>query len=71
MVGAAIEGYPVFVSDPTRSQCKDIANTDLSLIENPLLPNRQQWVERLSMFHWSFADLKSGEAWNHMRTYCQ
>lgn len=71
VVGAAIEGYPVFVSDPTRSQCKDIANTDLSLIENPLLPNRQQWVERLSMFHWSFADLKSGEAWNHMRTYCQ
>jgi hypothetical protein len=34
-VGAAIEGIPVFVTDPARSQCRDIANTDLSQIENP------------------------------------
>jgi hypothetical protein len=69
VVGAAIEGYPIFVSDPVRSQCKDIANTDLSLIENPLLPDRQKWVERLAMFHWSFDDLTSGACWSHMRNF--
>jgi hypothetical protein len=68
-VGAAIEGYPVFVTDPANSQCKEIANTDFSTIENPLLPDRKQWVERLAMFHWKFDELKSGECWQHMRTY--
>lgn len=68
-VGAAIEGYPIFVTDPVRSQCSDIANTDLSQIENPNLPDRQPWVERISMFHWNFDEIISGECWNHMRKY--
>jgi len=68
-VAAAIEGYPVFVTDPDRSQCKDIANTDLSMIENPNLPDRQTWIERISMFHWNFNEIANGECWNHMRKY--
>ena len=69
VVGAAIEGIPIFVTDPARSQCREIANTDLAQIENPLMPDRQQWVERLSMFHWNFDELRSGECWRHMREF--
>ena len=69
VVGAAIEGVPVFVSDPAKSQCAEIANLDLSQIENPQLIDRQKWVERLSMFHWNFDELKSGECWNHMKRF--
>ncbi|MEY4334493.1 MAG: hypothetical protein RLZZ196_3237 [Bacteroidota bacterium] len=69
VVGAAIEGVPIFVMDPAKSQCAEIANTDLSQIENPQLPDRQKWVERLSMFHWNFDELKSGECWQHMRKF--
>jgi hypothetical protein len=69
VVGAAIEGIPIFVMDPIKSQCTEVANTDLSQIETPILHNRQSWVERLSMFHWSFNELKSGECWMHMRNY--
>jgi len=69
VVGAAIEGYPIFVTDPARSQCAEIANLDFSQIENPLLPDRQKWVERLSMFHWNFDELKSGECWQHMKKF--
>jgi hypothetical protein len=69
VVGAAIEGVPIFVCNPEKSQSREIANTDLSQIENPLLPNRQQWVERLSMFHWNFDELRSGECWRHMRKF--
>ena len=69
VVGAAIEGYPVFVTDPGKSQCRDIANLDLNRIEKPLLPDRQAWVERLAMSHWNFDELKSGECWTHMRKY--
>jgi hypothetical protein len=69
VVGAAIEGYPIFVTDSNKSQCKDIANTDLSKIENPDRPDRQHWVERLSMFHWKFDELRTGECWQHMRNF--
>jgi hypothetical protein len=69
VVGAAIEGYPIFVTDYTKSQCREIANTDLSQIETPVLFDRQNWVERISMFHWNFEELKSGECWQHMRQY--
>ena len=69
VVAAAIEGYPVFVTDPERSQCRDIANTDFSLIESPHLLERSQWVQRLAMSHWKFTEVNSGEAWAHMRQY--
>ena len=69
VVGAAIEGVPIFVMDPTKSQCAEIANIDFSQIENPLLLDRQRWVERLSMFHWNFDELKTGECWTHMRNF--
>jgi hypothetical protein len=68
-VCGAIEGYPVFVTDPVNSQCREIANTDFSTIETPLLPDRQTWVERLSMSHWKFDELKSGQCWAHMRQF--
>lgn len=69
VVGAAIEGYPIFVTDPARSQCREIANTDLSQIETPRLPDRLPWAQRISMFHWNFDDLRSGRCWSHMRQY--
>jgi hypothetical protein len=69
-VAAGIEGYPIFLTDPDRSQAAEIANTDLKLIETPNTEfDRQRWVERLSMFHWNFEELKSGECWSHMRNY--
>jgi len=71
-VASAIEGVPVFVTDPNPeiSQAYDIANTDLDQIENPNMPERQKWIEKISMSHWNFVELKSGEAWSHMRGYC-
>jgi hypothetical protein len=69
VVGGAIEGYPVFVTDPVNSQCREIANVDFSTIENPLMPDRQAWVERISMSHWKFDELKSGACWAHMRKF--
>jgi len=68
-VGAAIEGYPIFVTDPQKSQCSDIANTNLSLIEFPNLPDREPWVQRLAMFHWNFDELVNGECWSHIKNY--
>jgi hypothetical protein len=68
-VCAAIEGVPVFVTDPARSQCREIANTKFKKIESPDYPDRQAWLDRISQFHWKFSELESGECWSHMRQY--
>ena len=70
-VASAIEGIPAFLTDPSpeSSQAFDVSNTDLSQIENPVLKERQPWIERLSMCHWNFDELASGEAWKFFRNY--
>lgn len=70
-VASAIEGIPVFVTDPNPqiSQAFDVANISLKDIENPKTFDRLSWVERLSMSHWKFEELSNGAAWAHMRKY--
>ncbi len=68
-VGAAIEGYPVFITDPDKSQSTAVANTDLSSIEAPAMPDRQAWVERIAMCHWNQQEIMSGAAWQHIRKF--
>ena len=70
-VASIIEGVPAFLTDsvPQHSQSFDVANTDISNIENPVMPNRQDWIEKLSMCHWNFDELKSGEAWQFFKKY--
>jgi hypothetical protein len=67
---APIEGIPAFITDdPSYSQGGSIANTDFSLLENPIMPDREQWIRKLAQCHWSFEDLRSGRCWAHMRNY--
>jgi len=70
-VASLIEGIPTFITDPNpqNSQAFGVANIDLSLIENPILLDRQSWIEKLSMCHWNFAELSSGEAWSFFKKY--
>jgi len=70
-VAAAIEGVPVFVTDKTaqRSQAYDIANLNLEDINQPKTSERQQWIEKISMSHYSFRDLTDGTAWNTIKDY--
>jgi hypothetical protein len=67
---APIEGIPAFITDdPSYSQGGDIANTDFTQLENPNLPDREQWIRKLAQCHWSFEDVRSGRCWAHMRNY--
>lgn len=70
-VASLIEGIPTFLTDsvPQHSQTYGVANTDLSNLENPGMPDRQAWIEKLSMCHWNFSELRSGEAWQFFRKY--
>jgi hypothetical protein len=67
---AVIEGIPSFITDdPSYSQAGDVANTDFSRLEDPWMPDREQWIRKLAQCHWSFADLRSGRQWAHMRQW--
>ena len=70
-VASIIEGVPAFITDPEpkHSQSYAVANTDLNQIENPVLHERQQWIEKLAMCHWNFDELQSGEAWKFFKGY--
>jgi hypothetical protein len=70
-VASIIEGVPAFLTDPQpqHSQSTPVANTNISRIEDPLMIDRQLWIERLSMCHWKFDELKSGAAWKFFRKY--
>jgi len=70
-VASAIEGVPVFVTDsnPKVSQAYDVANTDLSQIEMPKVFDRQDWIEKISMSHYNFNDLRNGTAWKVIKEY--
>jgi len=70
-VASAIEGIPVFVTDPNPqiSQAYSVANFDLRKIESPEVFERQRWVEKISMCHWKFEEISNGSAWKHMREF--
>ena len=68
---SAIEGVPVFLTDPNpeHSQSHEVSNTKIKRLNDPKLFDRQEWIEKLAMCHWNFQELASGEAWKHFRRY--
>ena len=68
-VASVIEGVPVIVEDPSSSQVSEVCHTKLSDINDLKALDREQWIKNIAQCHWSFVDLQSGEAWNHMRKY--
>ena len=70
-VVSAIEGVPVFLTDPEpeHSQSHEVSNTKIKRINDPKLFDRDVWVQKLAMCHWNFEEVASGEAWRHFRRY--
>ena len=71
-VVSAIEGVPIFLLDPDRSQAKDVANLDLRNLEKPNYDfDREAWLRRLAMSHWRLDEVRSGECWRHMKQWAK
>ena len=68
-VVSAIEGIPGYVQDPAHSWAADVAFTDLSQLENPPLPDRTDWVNRIANIHWSNEEVRSGQLWAAIKQY--
>lgn len=70
-VAAAIEGVPTFVLDPERSQAALVSHHTLSDIEKPREFDRELWIQRMAQMHWSLEELKTGDAWRHLRQWAK
>lgn len=68
-VVSAIEGIPGYIEDPGHSWAADVAFTDLSQLENPPMPDRSQWVNKIANMHWSNQEVKSGQLWSAIKRY--
>ncbi len=53
-----IAGVPAFVGE--NSLARDVANIDLSNIENPTMPERQQWLNELAYTEYTTKEIESG-----------
>jgi len=56
---AVLEGIPVFVGPS--SLAYDVGNKDLSKINNPDMPNRQQWLNDLAYTEWTVQEISEGK----------
>jgi len=68
-VDATLAGIPVITHDKG-SMVYNITSHDISTINNPYIPNdelRQQWAYDTAYAEWSPDELKSGEAWQHIK----
>lgn len=70
-VAAAIEGVPVFITDPVPQRCQafPVGNTNLSNINNPATFDRELWIQQIAQMHWNQKDLITGAAWNWMKRF--
>ena len=60
------EGIPTFSMCPS-SMAYDVSETDLSLIENPVMPDRQQWLNNLGYCQWREDECVAGLPWEHLQ----
>ena len=64
-VEAVILGIPVFAAD-AGSMAMPVANAELSRIEDPEKPDREQWLNDLCYAQWTPEEMKEGLAWRHL-----
>ena len=55
---AVIDGVPAFVG--AYSMAAPVANLDFAQIENPLMPERAEWLEQLCHTEWTVSEIRSG-----------
>ena len=58
-------GIPVFVSE--QSLCYDVGNTSLSNINNPAMPDRSNWANKLAYTEWTTEEIKQGLPWQRIK----
>jgi len=64
-IEAVLAGIPVFVSES--SLCYDVGNAELSAINNPTMPDRTQWANKLAYTEWWPDEIEKGLPWARIK----
>lgn len=64
-VEAALAGVPVFAFDEG-SMAYSIANKSFDKLDEPEMPDRQQWLNDLCYAQWTPQEMSEGLAWKHL-----
>ena len=67
-VAASLMGVPLWVDDRS-AVCWDVANKDLSLLNNPTFFDRSQWINDLASCHWTDEESRQGLIFNKFLPY--
>ena len=67
-VAAVLEGVPVFVGDESAVTWK-VANHTTRNIDNPLTPDRTQWLNELASCHWTLDHSRNGDIYKHFEPH--
>lgn len=62
---AVFSGIPVYVSESSLSY--DVGNTSFANINNPAMPERQTWANRLAYTEWWIDEIEQGIPWNRIK----
>jgi len=62
---AVINGIPVFVSED--SLCYEVGNKNFDTINNPIMPDRQNWKNKLSYTEWFPDEIVAGIPWQRIK----
>jgi hypothetical protein len=70
-VVARIEGVPGYIEDSRHSWAADVSFCNLEEILNPLMPDRDEWINRIANIHWSNQEVVNGDLWGAIRSYIE
>ena len=62
---SVFNGVPVFVSEASLSY--DVGNSSLADINNPKMPDRQNWASSLAYTEWTTEEIKQGLPWARIK----
>ena len=68
-IEAVINGIPVFVSEA--SLCYEVGNHSFATINNPVMPDRTSWVNKLSYTEWFPDEIEKGLPWTRIKKRLQ
>jgi hypothetical protein len=62
---SVINGVPIFISED--SLCYEVGNKSFENINNPQMPDRQHWANKLSYTEWFPDEIKKGLPWKRIK----
>ena len=65
-IDSCVRGIPTFVTSDL-AICWPVANTDLTKIENPDYPDRDQWVYDLGYKQWTEKEIRNGTVFKRFK----